>query len=78
MPTEGEEIDVRIEKIASKIKTLRIEKGFQSYEKFALDHDFDRKQYWRIEKGHNITLQTLLRILDIHKITLPDFFRDLG
>ncbi len=69
--------DKRILKIAEKIKKLRIEKGFTSHEEFAWEFEINRVQYWRIEKGSNLTLTSLLRILDIHKITLNDFFKDL-
>jgi DNA-binding XRE family transcriptional regulator len=71
------EEDIRILKIANKIKELRIEKGYSSHEAFAWDNDLNRVQYWRIEKGTNITMKTLLLILDIHKISLRDFFKDI-
>ena len=69
--------DQRLIRIANKIKELRIEKGYSSHETFAWDNDLNRVQYWRIEKGSNITLKTLLAILDIHKISLSSFFKDL-
>ena len=69
-----EVIDLRIQKIADKLKELRIEKGYSSHENFAWDNNLNRVQYWRIEKGTNITMKTLLSILDIHKITLREFF----
>jgi len=69
--------DERVLKIANKIKKLRIQKGYSSHENFAWDNDISRVQYWRIEKGSNITLKTLLSILDIHKISLSEFFKDL-
>ena len=71
------EIDNKISQIANKIKLLRIEKGFTSYETFAFEYDINRVQYWRIEKGQNITLKTLLKVLAIHNITLQDFFYEL-
>lgn len=71
------EEDIRILKIANKIKELRIEKGYSSHEAFAWDNDLNQVQYWRIEKGTNITMKTLLLILDIHKISLRDFFKDI-
>ncbi len=69
--------DQRIQKIADKIKALRIQKGYTSHENFAWDNNINRVQYWRIEKGSNITIKTLLVILDIHKISLSEFFKDL-
>lgn len=77
MKNSDKEIDEQIQKIATKIKKLRKEKGFTSYETFAFEHDINRVQYWRIEKGQNITLKTLLKVLDIHEITLSVFFQDL-
>ncbi len=71
------EIDSRTLKIANKIKELRIQKGYTSHENFAWDNNLNRVQYWRIEKGSNITIKTLLSILDIHKIKLSDFFKDI-
>jgi len=66
--------DIILGKIGLTIKELRIKKGFTSYEKFALEYELDRKQYWRIEKGTNLTVKTLLKILVIHQLTLKAFF----
>ncbi len=73
---ENEQLDPRLAKIA-KLKELRINAGYTSHESFAWDHEINRIQYWRIEKGSNITLKTLLTVLDIHKVSLSDFFNDL-
>lgn len=62
--------------IAEKIKTLRKEKGYTSYETFAFDYNINRVQYHRIEKGQNITLKTLINVLKIHNLTIQDFFKD--
>lgn len=81
MPIKKDEtkinIDPRSLKIADKIKALRIQKGYTSHENFAWDYNINRVQYWRIEKGSNITIKTLLTILDIHGISLTDFFKDI-
>ena len=69
--------DERIIKIANKIRELRFQKGYSSHEYFAWDNNLSRAQYWRIEKGSNITMKTLLSILDIHQISLSEFFKDL-
>lgn len=68
--------DPRIQKIAEKLKKLRKDAGFSNYEEFAWENDIGRAQYWRIEKGANFTIVTLLKILDAHKISLKDFFSD--
>lgn len=70
-------MDKRILQIASKIKRLRIDAGYSSYEFFAWDNEIPRMQYWRMEKGTNFTISSLLRVLDAHNISLEDFFKDL-
>jgi hypothetical protein len=74
---EVKKLDKRILKIADKLRKMRIEKGYTSYDSFAWDNDLSRIHYWRIEKGSNLTMQTLLKILDIHKITLSEFFKGI-
>jgi transcriptional regulator with XRE-family HTH domain len=68
--------DEWIELISRKLKELRKEK-YSSYENFALDHGLDRKQYWRVEAGANITIKTLIKILAIHRLDISTFFREL-
>lgn len=61
--------------IGNRLKQIRIQKGYPSYEAFALDHDLGRMQYWRLEKGEaNLTMKTLLKVLAIHEMTLQEFF----
>ncbi|MGE0562765.1 MAG: hypothetical protein AB7O47_13180 [Flavobacteriales bacterium] len=59
------------------MKQIRIEKGYTSYEQFAFDNDIPRVQYWRLETGTNFTINSLIKILDIHNISLKDFFKDI-
>lgn len=66
--------DKRILEVAKKVKELRLKAGYTSAESFSYDNELNRVQYWRVESGANITLKTLLKILDIHKISLGDFF----
>jgi len=77
MEISDEQINFKIEQVAQKIKQLRKESGYTSYETFAYDKNLNKVQYWRIEKGQNITLKTLIRILDIHKISMEEFFKGL-
>ena len=63
--------------VSRQIKELRKAKGYTSYETFALDHGLDRKQYWRVENGSNITIKTLVKILNLHDKDLVSFFRDI-
>lgn len=66
-----------LKKIGERLKKLRIEKGYTSYEKFAWDNEINRVQYWRMESGVNITIKSLLKVLEAHKITLSEFFLNL-
>jgi hypothetical protein len=61
-------------KIGSTIKLLRVKAGYTSYEQFAWDNEISRVQYWKMEKGTNITLVSLLKVLEAHQISLLDFF----
>ena len=70
-------ISIEIKKVAQKIKQLRKEKGYTSFQSFAFEHELNRVQYWRVEAGENITLKTLLRILAIHNLSLEEFFKGL-
>lgn len=64
-------------RIGRQIRALRLRAEYSSYETFASDHEIPRKTYWRLEAGHNFTIDTLLRVLNIHKITIEDFFAEL-
>lgn len=77
MEISEEQISFKIEHIAQKLKQLRMDSGYTSYETFAYDKNLNRVQYWRIEKGQNITIKTLIKILDIHKISMEEFFKGL-
>lgn len=63
--------------ISERLKGLRKESGYTSYETFALDNGLDRKQYWRLEAGANITIKTLIKVLAIHGKELSAFFKEV-
>ena len=77
MEKSKEELDKEILLVAEKIKALRVKAGYTSYETFAFTNDINRVQYYRIEKGQNISLKTLIKVLKIHNLTLQEFFKDL-
>jgi hypothetical protein len=64
----------RLVKVGERLREMRKSAGYKSYENFAFDNELNRVQYGRMEKGANMTLGSLLKVLDIHKITLEDFF----
>lgn len=82
MPKQSEKkqkkLDRRISQIASKLEQLRKERGFTSYENFAIEFGISRMQYWRMEKGSNFTFESFLKILDAHQMSLAEFFEDFS
>ena len=63
--------------IGLKVKKLRVDAGYKSYEVFAWDNKISRIQYWKMEKGTNCTLKSLHKVLSIHDIQMKDFFDSL-
>ena len=61
-------------KLGERIKDLRKKAGYTSQETFAYDAEIPRALYGRYEKGANITISSLYKILSFHKISLKDFF----
>ncbi len=70
-------VDSRLAAIGNRVRSLRKTNTNLSAEDFANEKGFDRVQYSRIENGANITMRTLLKVIDAHNMTLKDFFRDL-
>lgn len=69
------EIDqVFLKKLGERIKALRIQAGFQSQELFSYECKVPRAQYARYEKGSNITMMSLMKIIKFHKMTFAEFF----
>jgi transcriptional regulator with XRE-family HTH domain len=64
-------------KIGTRITDLRKAAGYSSQEDFAYDAGIPRAQYGRYEKGSNMTLTSIIRILKFHKITLEEFFKGI-
>lgn len=74
---ESKKLDPRVYLIANKIRMLREENGFVSSEFFAWKNKIPRVQYWRMERGTNFTIESLLRVLDAHNISLQQFFNEI-
>jgi len=62
--------------IGKKISNLRKEKGYSNYEIFAYDNNISRSQMGRYEKGEDMRLSSLIKLLIALDISLEDFFRD--
>lgn len=61
--------------VGTHLAELRQKKGYSTIKEFTDHYDLPEIQYWRIERGKaNITLKSLSRILNIHRISIQDFF----
>ena len=65
-----------VKKLAKRIKSLRIEKGYTSYENFAFDNKIHRAQYGRYETGTDMQFTSLLKIARAFDMTLEEFFSE--
>ncbi len=68
--------DKELQKLAARIKQLRIKAGFTSYEYFAYENEISRTQYARYEQGKDIRYSTLLKIISAHGMTVEEFFSE--
>ena len=62
--------------LASRIKELRIERGYTSYEYFAYEKGFSRSQYGRYEKGEDIRYSSLMKLIEAFGLTPNEFFNE--
>ena len=69
--------DSRLAEIGNRVRALRKANTNLSAEDFANEKGFDRVQYSRIENGANVTMKTLLKVVDAHNMTLREFFCNL-
>lgn len=63
--------------VGAKLKALRVQAGYKSYEVFAWENDLSRIQYWKMEKGVNCTFKSLHKVLEIHQMSIQEFFATL-
>lgn len=68
--------DAELEKLGNRIRQLRIEKGYTSYEYFAYEHNISRAQFGRYEKGEDMRYTSLLKVAQAFGMTLEQFFSD--
>ena len=68
-------LSLLLKTIGEQLGKLRKKKGFSTIKEFATKYNLPAIQYWRIEKGKaNLTIKSLGRILQIHKISFDEFF----
>ena len=68
--------DAFLTKLSKRIKAVRIEKGFKSYELFAYDIEISRAGMSKYEAGtfDDIRMRTLLKIIDGLEMSPKEFF----
>ena len=62
--------------LGDRIKALRLQKGYTSYEYFAYEHDFSRAQFGRYENGQDLRFSSLVKIVSAFGLTLQEFFSE--
>jgi len=65
-----------VKKLAKRIKSLRIQKGYTNYEYFAYDNELPRAQYGRYEKGEDLRFTSLAKIARAFGMSLKEFFSE--
>lgn len=65
-----------LKQTGERIRKLRIEKGYTSYEYFAYENNISRAQFGRYERGEDMRLGTLVKILNGLGMTLEEFFSE--
>lgn len=61
--------------IGQRLRELRKAKGYANYEQFAFQHDIHRVQYGRYEKGEDMRVSSLLKVLKALEVTPEEFWR---
>ena len=71
------DVGSRMHSVAEKLRKIRLERGYSGYDFFAWENQLSPRQYLNMEQGKNFTMKSLIRVLDIHGITLEEFFHGL-
>jgi transcriptional regulator with XRE-family HTH domain len=65
-----------IEQLAARIRQLRKDAGYSSFEEFANDRGIHRAQFGRYEKGQNMRYTSLVKVAGLFGMTLQQFFSE--
>jgi len=68
--------DATLKKLGERIKQLRIERGYPSYEYFAYEHDISRAQFGRYENGQDLRFSSLVKVINAFGMTIEEFFSE--
>ncbi len=67
---------IELNKLAERIRSLRIKKGYSNYENFAYEHKIPRAQYGRYEKGEDLRYSSLVKIVKAFDMSMTEFFSE--
>ena len=66
-----------IRKIGERMKALRKERGYTSYEKFAVLNDIGSAQYNKYERGtEDLRISSLYKVIKAYGISFEAFFKE--
>ena len=66
---------MQLKNLGKRLKALRKEQE-SNYEQFAFKHDINRSQYGKYEKGQDMNVSTLMRILEALEVSPKEFFAE--
>jgi transcriptional regulator with XRE-family HTH domain len=69
--------EIEYKAIANRLKELRKLKGYKNYEHIAYELEMSRSAYWKLEKGGNFEIKTLLKVCRLLDVTLEEFFQGI-
>lgn len=67
-------VDPELLLFANRLKALRIEQGYTSYEAFANDKGISRALYGRYEKGKDLRYTSMSKLIKALGMTKKEFF----
>lgn len=76
MSSKDDFTKMELQKLASRIRDLRIKKGYTNYENFAFDHDIPRAQYGRYENGEDLRYSSLMKVIKALDVSVTEFFSE--
>jgi transcriptional regulator with XRE-family HTH domain len=65
-----------LNKVADRIRQLRLKRGYTSYEIFAFENNINRAQFGRYERGEDLRISSLFKVLRALKVTPKEFFSE--
>jgi transcriptional regulator with XRE-family HTH domain len=77
-PLTEDEIKILLSSIGKKLQDVRKEKGYKNYETFAFENEIPRTQYGRYERGQDLKVSSLLKVLHALDIPASEFFSLIG